>query len=506
MKNLKNQYPVILFCVLYLIFIPFYLYQAGSDTVSYIAIAENYLAGNWSLAMNGYWSPLFSFMLMPFVALHIEPLMGVKIIGLASSILIFYSFKKLADIFMLKKEDTVIATYFLVPLLLWCSFSNTCPDVMATSILLFFLTKLFQTSYTPKDLVLIPLLGFVCYLGKYYNIYFIILAFIGRAVFIKNEYRIKELAITLGLYLAICSIWLFCIYNKYDKFTPTTATNYNLYINGPELFLEIKKAQETTGRTPTVRKCPAERGNLMSYLDYGKYRYTSWEDPSYYQGTWSPFKSAWDMKFYFTNIIWVNFMDMLSMLVVYFAAFILLLMLYRKKLIETFNGKTLLILLMAAVYPAGYILTHFEGRYVFFSEFLIVFLLMYIAANLPVKNRKLIVTGTFLVLSVFYSYQLITHMKNKGVETSKIAATKINNYVDGSVLYCTPYIWYRTLYVSYFNKKIKFHDSLKNVHDAPEKKFLLVCKTTEVGEIQSEFPQSQTVYVSRDFVVMNITK
>src|ERR1700730_1252528 len=39
--------------------------QVAHDGVSYLDVADNYARGAWSAAINGYWSPLYSWLLAP---------------------------------------------------------------------------------------------------------------------------------------------------------------------------------------------------------------------------------------------------------------------------------------------------------------------------------------------------------------------------------------------------------------------------------------------------------
>ncbi|MHC4720172.1 MAG: hypothetical protein ACYSYT_06835, partial [Planctomycetota bacterium] len=49
-----------------------YRYQINPDGISYISVAQKYLAGDFAGAINGYWGPLYSWLLMPFLYFGIE--------------------------------------------------------------------------------------------------------------------------------------------------------------------------------------------------------------------------------------------------------------------------------------------------------------------------------------------------------------------------------------------------------------------------------------------------
>ena len=59
---------------------------APVDNVSYLSIAENWAAGRWSEAVNGYWSPLFSWLLIPFSWTGMDGNDAAFVIGVAAAV------------------------------------------------------------------------------------------------------------------------------------------------------------------------------------------------------------------------------------------------------------------------------------------------------------------------------------------------------------------------------------------------------------------------------------
>ena len=58
-------------------------YQINPDALSYISIAQHYRDGFWGDAINAYWSPLYSWLLLPLLFFGLEPLLAAKIVNLA---------------------------------------------------------------------------------------------------------------------------------------------------------------------------------------------------------------------------------------------------------------------------------------------------------------------------------------------------------------------------------------------------------------------------------------
>src|ERR1700737_2408094 len=60
--------------------IPDTRWQMNPDGISYIFVARRLLAGDWHGAVNGHWSPLFSWMLVPLLASGIDALLACKVL------------------------------------------------------------------------------------------------------------------------------------------------------------------------------------------------------------------------------------------------------------------------------------------------------------------------------------------------------------------------------------------------------------------------------------------
>ena len=67
-----------------------YKYHINTDVPTYIAIAEKYATGNFHDAVNSFWSPLISWLMIPFILFGIDPLVAFKIIGLIAGVFAFF--------------------------------------------------------------------------------------------------------------------------------------------------------------------------------------------------------------------------------------------------------------------------------------------------------------------------------------------------------------------------------------------------------------------------------
>lgn len=74
---LRNNKDIILILAIYfplaILMLKYYQYNLFNDDISYINIARGYAAGEWYESINGYWSPLISFLITPFLIFSSEP-------------------------------------------------------------------------------------------------------------------------------------------------------------------------------------------------------------------------------------------------------------------------------------------------------------------------------------------------------------------------------------------------------------------------------------------------
>lgn len=90
----SNSLPIILlitFLISGFSLIGNYQYLNGADGMSYISIAKLYISGDYANAINGYWGPLFSWLLIPFFYLFgSEPLKALYLARILSLIIGFF--------------------------------------------------------------------------------------------------------------------------------------------------------------------------------------------------------------------------------------------------------------------------------------------------------------------------------------------------------------------------------------------------------------------------------
>ncbi len=228
---------LIAYTILGLCLIGYYRYQINPDGISYISIAQKYLNGDFSNAINGYWGPLISWLLMPFLRFGVEPLLAAKVLNLIIGAVTIVALWALSHRFSISESIRRVILFSAAPAILSFAFSDITPDLLLTCILLFYFNILFSADYTERvnSGVLCGALGGLAYLAKSFAFpFFISHFFVMNVIYYRrseSEFAKKKV---LYIFLAgtatfavISGVWTGLLSNKYGEFTFSRAATVN---------------------------------------------------------------------------------------------------------------------------------------------------------------------------------------------------------------------------------------------------------------------------------------
>lgn len=442
---------ILIYLILGLSIIQNYLFILNTDGISYIHIAQYYVNGLFSSAINGYWSPMYSWLLIPFFMLwqgKLEILYSLKLLGLLIGCFTFLGVFLLADKLNLNIKLKTAAMIILIPNILYFAFYKTTPDLLVLTILIFYLNIMLNEKYL-KNLrmgLLAGFLGAMAFLSKSYVFFFFIVHFIIVNTdywlnFKKNRRIItKNCILGLIIFLCISGIWVAIISDKYNKFTIGTSGTYNHDVFGPE----------NQGH-------PNYFQGLMK--PYDEYALSIWDDPSYTKVEgWSPFSSP--KNFYYqlqiasNNIletlkIFESF-SVLSILIIVMAIFLIF-----KSSNKSYKNKLRLIVLTIFIYSAGYCIIFVETRYLWFIDILLILLGLFVVKILTEENS---VNKTFSIIFIFLlscSFMLypifnLYDISGDGKDIYKIAENLKKYDIQGSNIAASSADWRDSLILSYY--------------------------------------------------------
>ncbi len=350
----------LLLCVFFLLgllVLEAYQYQINPDGVAYISIAQKYLRGEFAQAINGYWSPLLSWMLVPGIALGVPPLLAAKIAGLFIGLFIliitwYFSFQ-----FSMLPLVRVTILSLLPLLILYFISSVITPDLLLTVLLLLYFLIFFGRNYSQQAWkgALCGFLGALAYLTKAYALPFFMIHFtVLHLLRFRQEPEsqrglLRNFVLGMFVFGLLSGTWTLLLSDKYGYFTTGTAGKHNFFSIGPAYDAPDK----------IIFDLAAPPNDTAININ---------EDPALIQlSSWNPLSSR-PHFFYFLHNIFTNLREFFFSLVIFsvFVPFVLVLGAiglfsrrgwFSASRLEQYTVLTILL------YPLGYLLIIVEFRY-----------------------------------------------------------------------------------------------------------------------------------------------
>jgi hypothetical protein len=384
--QLKNKYFFLAAALLFVtcciaVFLKFRQYYSP-DAISYIAITEKIMQGRFYASVNGYWSPLLSWLLVPVQFLVKDGITGLQLLQIIFSVFILYNCYRILQLYcknILLIRATLSGLCILLPVL---ALTNLTADLLSTGLLLQYV-YLLATEKNNDSWFKIAIMGFLLFLAKTYCLYF----FIAHQI-LYRFYQSRTAAKPLfgqqikqwTLFIMLCSCWTAVLSKKYGSFTISTASRYNSAL--------------LTTDNKIIHPCDS----LKMLPPAATESYTAWEEMYLHTKTIidqkkkSPYYFSKTEKNSFQVIKFLNKVPRYGLLI--FAGLLMAALLTRRSLLKPFIP-----LLMLLVYPAGYLFLFIEERYLFFPT-LLLSLLNTILPGLYLRNK---IFQLFMVLLLLYS-------------------------------------------------------------------------------------------------------
>jgi hypothetical protein len=210
----------------------------NNDTLSYINLAERYAAGDWQHAINGYWSPLYSWLLCCCKLVHLPFLQSCYVINFIFAGGGLYILCQLAYRYLTQPLFYFAFGLYALLLMLFYAMSTLTPDLMATVFCLWFLLLITDNRFilTKHIPILAGVAGAFAYFSKVYNFVpiHLFLGLLMLMVLVKNtSSRLKHtlpILKTYGVFIALAAIWItiLSIHENRLVFATSGRLNHNL--------------------------------------------------------------------------------------------------------------------------------------------------------------------------------------------------------------------------------------------------------------------------------------
>lgn len=242
MTRASRQYiPVLLLLGAYFVFGGILLYHAmwyvnSVDAFQYIRIAERYVVGDLSGAINATWSPLVSWALVPFLLVFQNGIVAFKVLQLiigAGVVLVWY--KALRPMDLGGKE---VILWVLLPVAAIQGQLFLTPDLLFMGMVLWFLGRIWS-GVGLKDrsnAVLLGVIGALMFLAKQFGLPLFIALLLAAVVqewhtSVHKRVLLQHTALALATCLVCCAPWIIIISSHEGHATIGEAARYNLSID-----------------------------------------------------------------------------------------------------------------------------------------------------------------------------------------------------------------------------------------------------------------------------------
>ena len=358
MNNLSKQLPfftsALLMCLLIYLLYPYYQYYIDPDGTAYLTIAHRYAIGDYSKAINGYWSPWSCWLSALIIKLGINDIPASVIVNCMGAVGFIYIsqslFAKLKVIFRLQWVFNITLAIFLC----YAVFDQSFDDIWECFFLLSTLRLLISDGFINKPWLwtVYGTIGALAYFAKAYSFPFFILNTLVGVWFITkgnigNWLKICGTAITCLLFFSFP--WILALHSKYGIWTTSTSGSLNLswFLVGHPIW---KDGIDLLLPSP--------------YQDSPYY----WEDPYFVNGITPHFWSSGALFFRQILKIGLNLYKLLLSTTQISIAFPIISLVLIKFALNPKARKTteptFILALFFILFPIGYILINFEPRYI----------------------------------------------------------------------------------------------------------------------------------------------
>lgn len=431
-----------LYLILGIVSFRYYQHQLNPDGINYINIAKYYFLGSYINAVNSYWSPLISWLLIPFFIFGTTPVYMVYSTKVLSLIIGFFTIIGIRQLSYKFEMDETIRTSILVsvvPIILYFAYSYITPDLLVVCILVYYFNIIFSPKYPEKlsYALFCGLLGALAYLAKSYAFPFFIVHFVLFNIihYFKNvKYRrnvVKNLFLGFLIFFAISGIWIGLISQKEGALTYGTSGEFNHNLMGPN----------------------SSKGWTTHYLGESSVKIQPW----------SPFSSWYYFK-YQLNLILTNAIEMINKFesFSYLSIIILLsyLLFFIKPIKKILNDDRLYPFLTVVIFCAGYSTILVEERYLWIINILLLLMGGYLLNKLFKSNffsnkknilllTKIIILPIFMISFVMMPISFLHENVNAGIDVYNLSNTLEAQYnIQGNI--ATDDNGKKMIYISYY--------------------------------------------------------
>lgn len=401
-KNFISKYYFIitlfLFILCFFSLLPFFKYQTNPDGISLINISKKYLTGNFKFAINGYWSPMISLLLIPFLIIMKNGIIAFKVLSFFIGLFSIYSFDRFLKKMNLNSFFTKIFIILTIPVVIaHFSLITITSDFLSSTFYLFTLSFFIDKEYFKKNvsILIFPLIGFLTYLSKTYGFFFFlgIISFIFLYFIFKKDGKcIRNIIFIFIVFIIFSSFWIILISIKYGYFTIGTTGKYNYSLLSTDS-LSLKK----------IYSSPLPPPDTLST--------SFWDDPSFVKHPEFKIFTVKENSNYYFNLVMKKLLRTIKLFFSFTLFFPFLIFFSIVYFFKKGNRFKLAIILFASLLSfIGYLPVEMERRYIFVNFFLLSCLFLFLINSFSL--RKIYKYGIFFLVLLSFLIMPVREIKS----------------------------------------------------------------------------------------------
>jgi hypothetical protein len=416
------------YLLLFILLFNGYKYSLDPDATGYFSVAEKLAKGDFYNSINGIWSPLGSWMLIPFIKYGFNEILSAKILNGfygAVSLCLYFSLLKKLKINAFAEVTIMIGA---VLLMVHFAFSRIFGDLLQVMLLLFYLniicSKKFNKTY--KEIFLAAFIGGIGFYAKAYTFYFVLFHLPILIIFLEKRMTgkyftsesIKKIGAAITVLLVTVAFWIIALNIKYGHF-----------------ILGQKNITGTLSQIYAPQKTLIYPPSVDNYAFFDDISYLNLKDIT-------PFTN-WNLFIIQIKIIIVNFINLVSAFNDFSFAFsiiilVTLFLIINKKFVVN-EKNTCILLSFILIWPCGYLLFTIQTRFLWIMDLAVLSLAGILLSELMKSNffkRKSLYIFCCVIIGSFYLYPvfLLKNEYNKGKDLAETAVALKNNHIKGRIL------------------------------------------------------------------------
>ena len=239
-----QQYRLLIASIIYLacclLLFPAYRFIFDDDGMGYMMVARRLAEGDYHNAINSYWSPLHSWLVLPLIKAGMAELTAFKLSNFIIGLLILIWVHRLSNKTALSDWLKTVLLLVSVPIIIHYAIFEVAADILFCWLVLVY-TDLITTDNFYKRPVLnlfCGITGAALYLTKAYGFPFFILHFsiiqVWHYIHSKDAERkkwmLRNLVIGIGSLLLFSAPWIWTLYSKFHELSIGYTGKYNMNV------------------------------------------------------------------------------------------------------------------------------------------------------------------------------------------------------------------------------------------------------------------------------------